>query len=527
MARSIVRPGILALTIAMLPTSVTWRLMHATPAPDAVAVDAARIERGAYLVRTMGCNDCHTPHVPTAKGVAPDMSRALTGHPADVVMTAPPALPAGPWGWIGAATNTAFAGPWGVSFAANLTPDPETGLGKWTEEMFIATVKTARHQGKGRPLLPPMPVHMLAALTDSDLRDLFAYLQSLPPVRNRVPSPIDQPEADTAKDSGGLPETLADTGLFEDLQSGVVRAENRAFAPQYSLWSDGLTKKRWVYLPPGATIDATDVDRWVFPVGIRFWKEFSLNGRRVETRLLWKRSPTDWAFGSYVWNDAGTDARLAPAEGVKAVVELSSGRSHSIPSNADCTACHGKNETGPLGFNALQLSTDRDPNAIHGEPFDPATLTLKDLVSEHRLLPQRHDLVANPPRIKTENPSTRAILGYLAANCAMCHNGRDEIAADGPSMTYRELLEDGDAVARAYLARRSVWQIPGIADEETMLVQPGRPDESALLVRMRSRSPSSQMPPLGTVMKDKEAVDAVARWIAVDLMRLHLSTAAR
>jgi hypothetical protein len=123
------------------------------------------------------------------------MSRALTGHPAGLVMPPPPKLPEGPWVWVGAASNTAFAGPWGVSFAANLTPDPETGLGRWTEEMFIQTMKTGRHEGKGRPLMPPMPYFIIGALNDTDIRDLFAYLQSLPPVQNRVPAPVDPPEA--------------------------------------------------------------------------------------------------------------------------------------------------------------------------------------------------------------------------------------------------------------------------------------------------------------------------------------------
>ena len=105
-----------------------------------------------------------------------------------------PQLPAELWQWTGAATMTAFSGPWGVSFTANLTPDKETGLGDWTEEMFIATMRTGRHQGKGRPILPPMPYPAVASLSDDDLRSLFAYLQSLPPVRNRVPAPIDPPE---------------------------------------------------------------------------------------------------------------------------------------------------------------------------------------------------------------------------------------------------------------------------------------------------------------------------------------------
>jgi cytochrome c553 len=158
------------------------------------AAKKARIEHGAYLVRTMGCNDCHTPLKMGARGPEPDMSRALTGHPEGMVLPPPPALPPGPWIMVAAATNTAFAGPWGVSFTANLTPDAETGLGKWTEEMFIATMRTGRHEGKGRPVLPPMPVQIVGALNDGDIRDLFAYLQSLAPVKNRVPAPVDPPE---------------------------------------------------------------------------------------------------------------------------------------------------------------------------------------------------------------------------------------------------------------------------------------------------------------------------------------------
>jgi hypothetical protein len=164
------------------------------PADNDDAVRTARVERGAYLVRTMGCHDCHTPWTAGPKGPAPDMTRALTGHPADLVMPPPPVLPKGPWTWIASGTNTAFAGPWGVSFTANLTPDQETGLGLWTPEMFMATMRTGRHQGKGRPLLPPMPYPVVANLTDEDIRSLFAYLQSLPPVKNRVPAPIDPVE---------------------------------------------------------------------------------------------------------------------------------------------------------------------------------------------------------------------------------------------------------------------------------------------------------------------------------------------
>jgi len=177
-----------------IASAVTPASSSSASGPITKAQTAARIERGAYLVRTMGCNDCHTPWKLGPAGPEPDMSRALTGHPADVVMPPHPALPPGPWLWMGAATNTAFAGPWGVSFTANLTPDPETGLGKWTEDIFIQTLRTGRHEGKGRPILPPMPVKMIGQLNDEDLRSIFAYLQSLPPVKNRVPAPIDPEE---------------------------------------------------------------------------------------------------------------------------------------------------------------------------------------------------------------------------------------------------------------------------------------------------------------------------------------------
>jgi len=167
----------------------------ATPASSAYALTPNdSVARGAYLVKIMGCNDCHTPWKMTDRGPEPDMSRQLSGHPQDFVVSAPPKLGKGPWEWAAVATNTAFGGPWGVSFTANLTPDKETGLGKWTAETFIAAIRTGRHEGQGRPILPPMPWPMYRNATDADLRAIFAYLQSIPPVRNRVPLPLDPPE---------------------------------------------------------------------------------------------------------------------------------------------------------------------------------------------------------------------------------------------------------------------------------------------------------------------------------------------
>lgn len=165
------------------------------PAAVSAITSPETIARGAYLVKIMVCNDCHTPWAMTPRGPEPDMARQLSGHPEEVVVAAAPAAAPSPWGWAGANTNTAFAGPWGVSFTANLTPDPETGLGRWTEETFLAAIRNGRHEGVGRPILPPMPWPMYKNATDEDLRAIFAYLRSIPAIRNRVPQPIDPPAA--------------------------------------------------------------------------------------------------------------------------------------------------------------------------------------------------------------------------------------------------------------------------------------------------------------------------------------------
>lgn len=178
-----------SLSLAALATAA---VAVASPPKQADDTRSARVKRGEYLVLTSGCHDCHTPLKPGPNGPEPDLSRMLSGHPEDLKMPPPP-RPVGPWIVAGAGTLSAWAGPWGVSYAANLTPDPETGLGRWTEATFIQALRTGRHLGRGRPILPPMPWMYVGKMVDEDLRALFAYLQTVPPIRNRVPDP--QPPA--------------------------------------------------------------------------------------------------------------------------------------------------------------------------------------------------------------------------------------------------------------------------------------------------------------------------------------------
>ncbi len=309
-----------------------------------------------------------------------------------------------------------------------------------------------------------------------------------------------------------LPRLLSQTGLYRDVTTLSVDPANRAYSPQYPLWSDGAVKRRWFRLPEGRTVDVSQVDAWDFPVGTRFWKEFSFGGRRVETRLLTKVSTTRWEFASYVWNGAQTDAELAPAEGISGVAEIGPGKRHSIPSQDDCRACHDSNRTEPLGFTALQLSDDRDPLAVHAEPPDEAFVTLSTLAQDGLISPIRSEFVDTPPRIPAASARTRAALGYLSANCGACHNTLSSLAPLG--LSFRQPAYGGGlAVVRASLERRTKWDRPGAAPETTRVIDHDAPELSALLVRMTSRRPVSQMPPLGSVVPDHAAVALISQWV--------------
>jgi mono/diheme cytochrome c family protein len=173
------------MVLALVALPVAGLVMAAKFSGEA---QAERIARGKYLVTYGGCNDCHTPLKMTDKGPTPDFTRLLSGHPDDAKLPPPPKTEDTPW-FAATAGMTAWAGPWGISYAANLTPDQNTGLGIWTEDMFMKAMRTGRHMSAGRDILPPMPWQNLAALNDDDLKAIFGYLRSIPPIVNRVPEP--------------------------------------------------------------------------------------------------------------------------------------------------------------------------------------------------------------------------------------------------------------------------------------------------------------------------------------------------
>ena len=151
----------------------------------------AQIKRGEMLVIGGGCHDCHTPKKFGPKGPEFDYDRALSGHPQDAKIDAPfKQDPKSPWSTHANDHLTAWSGAWGVSFAANITGDQNTGIGIWTEKMFIDAMKTGKHMGTSRQILPPMPWNFYGQLPEEDLKALLAYLKSTKPIVNRVPVPL-------------------------------------------------------------------------------------------------------------------------------------------------------------------------------------------------------------------------------------------------------------------------------------------------------------------------------------------------
>jgi hypothetical protein len=327
------------------------------------------------------------------------------------------------------------------------------------------------------------------------------------------PQRLDSPVALDA-----LPDTLSGTGLFA-AGTAALRPGLVAFAPQYPLWSDGATKRRWLSLPRGTFVDAARPDAFVFPAGTKLWKEFAVDGRPVETRFIERLADQSWRFATYVWSADGRDARLAPRDGIAALpLDAAGSRRYEVPSESDCRACHEGGAVPVLGFSALQLSSDRDPLAPHAEPVPPES-DLRSLAARGivRGLPQA--MIATPPRVAAATPTARAALGYLHGNCGHCHGAFDESGAAVPvPVRLAQLLEPPtvDSVLSSLLGVLGRFRLAGAAGPQPVIA-PGDAAGSLLPARMRSRDQRLQMPPLGTTTPDTEALALIERWIDHDL----------
>ncbi len=349
-------------------------------------------------------------------------------------------------------------------------------------------------------MVAPMRVFVVALLLSAACGDNRQTIDA----RIHVDSPMD--DAASIDASSLTPATLAGTGLCLDMSCTQISSSVWEYAPQFGLWSDTATKRRWVSLPPGTTIDTSDMDHWVFPVGTKFWKEFTRDGIRVETRYIVKLLADDnaqnaWFYATYAWNAAQDDTTMAPPG---TGIQNANGTQHDIPSRANCKRCHeGVKPSRVLGFGAIQLD------------YASTKLDLDDLVSMN-LLSVPPSGTASPRFPLPGTAIDKAALGYMHANCGHCHNPTSATHDSTPLELRLETAKLGSVAATpSYLTTHDVTGMTLVYDAMTYtkIWKPMDPANSLLVVRMNATTSPPKMPEIATEMLDPAGDAAIRAWV--------------
>jgi hypothetical protein len=349
------------------------------------------------------------------------------------------------------------------------------------------------------------------------------------PETGSPPSFVSQPppdadttvHCDTDLAADGLYQHLQCAGLYSNILAKTVAPELRPYAPALVLWADGAEKHRWLSLPAGQKIDTSDLDEWVFPNGTKDWKEFQLNGRRIETRLYAKGTDGTWRHTTYVWNDAETDA--VRSDSGKSLPNGDAGVPYQVPTSNECNNCHAGKKDHVLGLEAVNLGL---PSA--------QGITLTSLVADGLLtVPPPATTVAFP-----EDATGKAAdaLAWLHISCGPCHNrSKDSDAFNSMIrfLTYPSQLVGADAGAdggpvpvdsldafTTTVDRVSNVDIPDGGGSLFYLVKRGDPSSSLVsYLSGRRVGPSEtpnekqQMPPIVTRLVDTSGHQKLDDWI--------------
>lgn len=298
-----------------------------------------------------------------------------------------------------------------------------------------------------------------------------------------------------------IPQFLSETGLYSDILTKEIHPAVQLFTPRFELWSDGADKKRWVYIPECEKIDTSNMDDWSFPVGSRFFKEFAIDGKLIETRFIERigTGPRDFAYASYLWNEAETEAERVGEAGLLAVKNTT----HDIPSKTDCLRCHGTYSLGggrrsrALGFSAIQLN-----HSAEGA-------TMEALIEADRIsiAPSEEELSV------PGDEQTQEALGYLHANCGHCHHQDiDRLPQFDLNFWLDVGLSSPEESGAWETAVDNPMQIFQDQHIDARIVS-GNPVRSALIYRMKFRGSNAQMPPVGTKIVDEQGLQIVSEWI--------------
>jgi hypothetical protein len=303
------------------------------------------------------------------------------------------------------------------------------------------------------------------------------------------------------------PECSGPPGLYVPGSCSKLAEGVRTYRPKYELWSDGASKERFVYLPPNTQIDTSNPDRWAFPQGTRFYKTFSLDGVRIETRLIEKTaaaaSVDSWTFTAYAWSQDQLSTTVADAAGVANAL----GTPHDIPSQAQCKSCHTQpGLDGVNGFGAIQLN--------HAQ----TELSLDCLIDEGLLVNGTSttlNVSSDNARIPGDAAAQTA-LGYLHANCGHCHGGPTP-RANLALASLVGVLNVGDEpvskTATCQCLARWTGRVNSMKEPYVRRILAGHAPNSGVIGRMSVRGAGEQMPPLGTEVVDDDGVAAVSAWI--------------
>ncbi|AUX40909.1 hypothetical protein SOCE26_023110 [Sorangium cellulosum] len=315
------------------------------------------------------------------------------------------------------------------------------------------------------------------------------------------------------KDGDEDPLDLRCTGLYSDAGARSLAAGVREFKPAFELWSDGAEKTRWIYLPPGSTIDVSRMNDWIFPVGTKLWKEFRMPvagaSRRIETRLLWKTAEDRWTRATYAWSEDGARALQVKA----GVPQVPGVPGYAIPAQVDCIRCHAGKTDNPLGFEAIQLA------AREASGLTYAALAKLGLLATRAGGPLPGAAALDVPGSATE----RRALGLLHVNCGVsCHHPLGVATHFEMRLNVDPAGQVGDVRgARVYqtaINQPSKLRPSGAPPEARYYrIRPLDPDRSTVFYTMSRRdppgAPPEQMPPIATHHVDEQAVAAIRAWI--------------
>ena len=308
-----------------------------------------------------------------------------------------------------------------------------------------------------------------------------------------------QPEALEPGVSGPA-EQLSQTGCFDPINPRTPAAGLVPYEVNAELWSDGGSKRRWIALPDGATIEFAPDGDFLFPDGTVLAKEFSVDGEPVETRLFMKDNNSVWRGYSYEW--LGGDALLLQSGKDKV---LSNGQSWRFPDRGECIRCHTESANFALGLEFGQLNSLKVYSEANRLSNQLATLEHIGFFSAG--LPDTPDRLPSMAGIEdTHQALSRRARSYLHSNCAGCHRG---------SGVTQSNIDLRFGTSRSDMNVCNVDpELDDLGIAGSKLLDPGNPGNSILFVRSSSADPLVRMAPLATSVVHVDGMTVLRSWIS-------------